>query len=120
MRFLKAAGPVMLWALQILASVGFVLTGFAKFFAPFWIAGFTRWGYPDSFRMLIGVLEIVGGLLLAFPRTASYAAAMLACIMVGAFGTLIAHGEPWKAPIVWMVVIVVIGIARRRAALRPV
>jgi putative oxidoreductase len=120
MRYLKIAGTVMLWVLQILVSVGFVLTGVAKFRPGFWVAGFARWGYPDSFRMLIGVLEIAGGLLLAFPATASYAAAFIGCIMVGAVGTLFMHNEPSAAPIVWMVALAFLGFVRRRRAWRPV
>ena len=119
MRLLKAAGPVLLWVVQILMSLGFVLIGSLKFFSPFWIAGFTRWGYPASFRLLIGVLEIAGGLMLVFPRAASYAAVMLACILVGAAGTLFVHHEPWKTPIAWLVMTAIVGIGRLRAARRP-
>ena len=119
MRNLKTAGTVLLWVLQILVSLAFIGTGIGKFRGAFWIAGFARWGYPDSFRLLIGALEVAGGLLLAFPRTASYAAALIGCIMVGAAGTLVLHHERAFAPIVWFVCIAFIGGVRRRRAWRP-
>jgi putative oxidoreductase len=119
MRHLKSTGRAALWTLQILAAVGFVLTGLAKFRAPFWIAGFARWGYPDGFRIAIGVLEVAGGVLLLFPRTSSYAAALLGSIMIGAVVTLLLHHEPFLAPVVWGAVLAVIGGVRRPRAARP-
>src|SRR4029077_10694634 len=93
MRYLRTAGTVTVWALQAFACLGFVFIGIAKFRPGFWIAGFARWGYSDSFRMLIGILEIAGGVLLTFPLTASYAATLLGSIMVGATVTLVLHNE---------------------------
>jgi putative oxidoreductase len=119
MRALKATRTVILWVLQLFACLGFVVIGIAKFRAPFWIHGFARWGYPDWFRLQIGVLEVASGVLLAFPRTASYAAALLVCIMAGAAGTLAVHGERMSAPIVWVVLLAIVGIARFRRAWRP-
>lgn len=119
MRFLKSASPVLLWVLQILFSFLFVMTGVGKFRGAFWVAGFARWGYPDGFRVVVGVLEIVAGALLAFPWTASYAAALIVCIMIGAEGTLILNHEKIAPPIVWMVIVTTIGIGRRHRAWRP-
>jgi putative oxidoreductase len=119
MRVLRIVATALLWTLQVLAALGFIGTGIAKFAVPFWIQAFARWGYPGWFRMLIGVLEIAGGLLLAFPRTASYAASLLCCILVGAAGTLVLHREPAAPPFVWFAVIAIVGIARFRRAWRP-
>jgi uncharacterized membrane protein YphA (DoxX/SURF4 family) len=119
MRYLKTAGTVTMWALQVLASLGFVYIGIAKFRNGFWIAGFARWGYSDSFRMLIGVLEVAGGVLLAFPPTASYAAALLGCILAGAIGTLVLHNEPPFPPLLWIAVIALIGLVRLPRMWRP-
>jgi len=119
MRYLKAAGTVTIWTLQVLASLGFVYIGIAKFRPGFWIAGFARWGYSDSFRMLIGVLEVAGGALLAFPPTASYAAAVLGCILAGAIGTLVLHNEHPFPPLVWIAVTALIGLVRLPRMWRP-
>ena len=119
MRFRKSARPVSLWVLQILVCVLFVMTGVGKFRGTFWVAAFARWGYPDGFRVVIGVVEIIAGALLAFPWTASYAAALIVCIMIGAEGTLILHHERLAPPIVWIVIVTIIGIGRRQRAWRP-
>ena len=120
MRNLKKAGVALLWTVQILVCLAFIMTGVAKFRAPFWIDGFARWGYPDWFRVTIGVLEIVGGLLIALPATASYATALLGGILAGAAATLLLHNENPAAPIVWFVVVVLIGVSRRSRAWRPI
>ena len=60
---------VSLWIVQIWAALAFVAIGFGKFGSPFWISGFARWGYSGQFRILIGVLEMTGGILLAIPKT---------------------------------------------------
>jgi len=122
MRYARIAGTVLLWAFQLLSAYAFVNIGFAKFGHPFWIKAFARWGYSDAFRILIGVLEMAGGVLLAIPQTTVYAAALIDVIMIGAAGTLLLHGEPHRqiaAPIVWMVVASGLAFARRRRTWRP-
>jgi hypothetical protein len=119
MRYVKTAGTMMMWALQAFASFAFVFIGIAKFWQPFWIAGFARWGYSGSFRMLIGVLELAGGVMLAFPPTASYAAALIGCIMLGAVGTLALHNEHPTPPLFWFFVMALIGLVRWHRAWRP-
>jgi len=108
-----------LWILQILAAFSFVAIGAGKFVNPFWLRAFLRWGYSDGFRMLIGVLEILGGLLIAIPRTASYAAILIDAILIGAAGTLLINHEKLFPPIFWLIVVSIVGYARRRQAWRP-
>jgi len=109
----------LIWIAQILAALAFIAIGLAKFRNPFWLRGFLRWGYSDSFRMLIGALEIIGGALLAWPRTTSYGAALLGPILIGAVATLRLHRENLFAPLFWLVIVAFVGIARRRRAWRP-
>ena len=115
----RKLGRALLWIVQIWAAFAFVVVGIGKFRNPFWIAAFPRWGYRDGFRMFIGVLETLGGLLLAFPQTASYAAILVGVIMIGAVGTLVVNHEKLFPPIFWLVVISIVGYARRRRAWRP-
>ena len=113
---------MLLWAIQLLAAVAFVNIGFGKFVSPFWIKAFARWGYSDNFRMLIGVLEMAGGILLAIPQTTVYAAALIDVIMIGAAGTLLLNGQPPRqisAPIVWIVLVSALAFRRRRRTWRP-
>ncbi len=119
MSVLKTVGKVALWIVQILAAAAFVAIGVAKFGSPVWARNFDRWGYPDGFYMVVGVLEIAGGLLLLVPKLTSYGAALNAAILVAAAATLWLNQLPLSPPLVWLVVMVVLGVARRRRAWRP-
>ena|SRR5215471_13933256 len=113
------AGRVLLWIFQAWAAFSFVVIGFGKFHNAFWLKAFPRWGYSDNFRMLIGVLELFAGLLMAFPRTATYAAVLIDAIMIGAFATLVLNHEKVFPPIFWLIVVSIVGYARRKQAWRP-
>ncbi|MFI5076910.1 MAG: DoxX family protein [Vicinamibacteria bacterium] len=122
MRVLRIVGSVALWIVDILAAVAFVAIGLAKFASPAWAIKFERWGYPDGFYMVIGALELAGGVLLLVPRMSSYAAALLGAILIGAAATHALHNEAARvsAPLMWLAVMTLIGVARRRRAWRPV
>jgi len=113
------AGRAILWIFQAWAAFSFVVIGVGKFTNAFWLKAFHHWGYSDNFRVLIGVLEIAGGLLIAIPRTATYAAILIDIIMIGALGTLVVNHEKLFAPIFWLILVSGVGYARRRQAWRP-
>lgn len=121
MRVLRIAGTAALWFVNILAAAAFVAIGVAKFGSPAWATRFERWGYPDGSYMVIGVLEIVGGVLLLVPRLSSYAAALLGAILIGAAATHALHDEAARvaAPLMWLAVMTLIGVVRRHRAWRP-
>lgn len=120
MRIVRVLGTVVLWLLQILMAVAVVLIGVVKFADPSWARNFARWGYPDGFYMVIGVLEAAGGLALLVPRLTSYVAALLGVIMIGAWLTHWLHGEMARVtpPLMDLAVLVVVGIGRWRSAIR--
>ena len=89
MKYLKIGGK---WALTILLGVLMAGPGSQKFTSSTWERMFRQWGYPDGFYLVIGAVEVVGGLLLLIPRTASYSAIMLAVVMLGAAATQILRG----------------------------
>jgi putative oxidoreductase len=60
---------------------------------------FIRWGYPGWFMYVVGVVEVGGGLLLFIPATRFYAAALLACNMIGAAITHLKAGEMANVPV---------------------
>jgi uncharacterized membrane protein YphA (DoxX/SURF4 family) len=119
MRVLRKVGTVALWGVQILAAAAFVAIGVAKFGSPVWARNFARWGYPDGFYMVTGVLEIAGGLMLLAPKVTSYGAALLGIILGAAASTLALNHLPISPPLVWLVVMVLLGVARRGRAWRP-
>lgn len=88
--------PAVLWLVSLFLTTVFVNAGWPKFSAESgWGRAFANWGFPNWFRVLVGVIEVAGGLLLLVPRTAIYAAAALAVIMLGAMGThIIADNNP--------------------------
>jgi putative oxidoreductase len=121
MRTLRLVGIIGLWTLQVLLAALFVVIGIAKFGDPTWARNFARWGYPSGFYMVIGVLEAIGGVCLLVPRFATYAAALLGIIMIGASATHLLHNEMHRVapPLMYLTVLAIIGIARLRVAARP-
>jgi uncharacterized membrane protein YphA (DoxX/SURF4 family) len=87
-RGLRIAAEVFLWALALMLIMVFARAGWNKFDASSgWAKAFAFWGYPVWFRVLIGVLEIVAVVLLVWPRTAAYGAAIIILVMAGGMGT---------------------------------
>jgi len=85
----------------------FVQQGWMKFDpASMWTAAFEGWGYPVWFRILIGVVEVVGGVCLILPWLTTYSAAVLSVIMAGAWVTLARSGH--LADVLWPTVYVVV------------
>jgi uncharacterized membrane protein YphA (DoxX/SURF4 family) len=109
---------VALWVLSVLLAALFLMAGSMKFVAAEQAsAQFAGLGYPDWFRVLIGAIEVGGGLLLLVPRTAFYAAAVLAVVMLGAVYTVLSAG--WAqavVPAVVFILLVIVGYARRPRA----
>ena len=89
MKYLKIGGT---WILTLLLAVLMAGPGSQKFTSPVWERMFRTWGYPDGFYLVIGAVEVIGGIALLIPRLASYSAIMLAMVMVGAAATQILRG----------------------------
>ena len=89
MRYLKIGGT---WLLTIALAILMAGPGSEKFTSNTWERMFRRWGYPEHFYLVIGAIEVLGGLLLLVPKTASYSAIVLAIVMIGASATQILRG----------------------------
>lgn len=75
----------------------FLGSGISKLVAPdFLVRSFEQWGYGSTFMTIVGLAEIVGGVLVVIPATRGSGAALLAVIMVGA---VVTHGAAaqWAA-----------------------
>jgi uncharacterized membrane protein YphA (DoxX/SURF4 family) len=109
------AKTIALWAVTGLLASLFVLSGSMKFVNPQAVEKFAAWGYPDWFRVLIGLAEVGGALVLLIPRTAFYAAGALGVVMAGAVFTHLRYAEVPQAvvPLVLLVLLAVVGYARR-------
>ena len=85
--FLRAM-PVLLWIIAAAVAYDFLLQGWRKFDPNgWWAPAFKKWGYPTWFMMLVGVIEVAGGLLLLLPKVRHFGAALLIMIMLGALVT---------------------------------
>lgn len=75
-----------LWAVQILVGVFFVVASAAPklFGESYAVWMFTEIGAGDWFRYLVGALELAGGIGLLVPRLAGAAALGLVGLMIGA------------------------------------
>lgn len=84
MKYLKIGGT---WILTLLLAVLMAGPGSQKFTGTTWQRMFREWGYPEGFYLVIGAVEVIGGIALLIPRVASYSAIMLSIVMVGAAAT---------------------------------
>ncbi|MET9626840.1 DoxX family protein [Lentzea sp. NPDC006480] len=107
-------GNIVVWILQIVLAVQFVLNGYALFTDQF-VAKFDDIGFGQWFRYFTGVLEIAAAIGLVIPRICGIAALALAGIMGGALLTelfLVDKGGP-VLPLVFMLWALVIAVYRR-------
>ena len=112
----STAKTVLLWTLTVLASLLMAGAGASKFAAPeVWDGLFSEWGYPPAFKTLVGAAEILGAALLLLPRFATYGAALVCAIMVGAIYTVAANDSDlgFVANTLSLVLFAVVGYARR-------
>jgi uncharacterized membrane protein YphA (DoxX/SURF4 family) len=116
MRYLRSGGT---WLLQLLLAAVMAGPGSQKFTSPVWERMFRAWGYPDGFYLVIGAVEVVGGIGLLIPKLASASALILAVVMAGAAATQIVRGgRNGVGEIVFMLLLLAIAALRWRDRLR--
>jgi uncharacterized membrane protein YphA (DoxX/SURF4 family) len=81
-------------AFMFLFAGGFKLSG-----AQTAIDNFAKWGYPDWFRIVTGLIEVTAAVLVLLPRTSFYGAALIVATMVGAVLTHVTHAETGNIPL---------------------
>ena len=93
---------VVIWIVTLLLALVCVRSGLMKMpgvpGVEFWIRDFARWGYPEWFRVVVGIVELVSFLLLLVPRFAGFGAVIFAVVMLGAIFTHATHGEFSRLP----------------------
>jgi putative oxidoreductase len=96
----KAPRRIGSWALQGLVAAAFLAAGGAKLAGvPFMVQLFAQIGVGQWFRIVTGVVEIIGAVALLYPGLASIGGLWLGGTMVGAVAThlLILHTSPVPA-----------------------
>lgn len=112
------------WLLTALLSFAFLGAGSMKVMAnPQMVENFTKWGFPAWFLTFTGALEIVAALLLLWPRSAAYAAALLLAptMFFGALTHVVKDGKPGEAvpAVVLLLLSLALAYLRRHQAWRP-
>jgi putative oxidoreductase len=88
------------WTLQVIVAAAFIAAGGAKLAAvPFMVQLFAQIGLGQWFRIVTGVVEIVGAFALLYPRLASIGGLWLGTTMVFAVLThlFVLHTSPVPA-----------------------
>jgi putative oxidoreductase len=84
----RTAKMIGIWIPAILLVLIFAPQGWSKFSdASGWAAAFRHWGYPDWFRVTIGVVELAAVTLLLLGRTAAFGALLIIAVMLGGMAT---------------------------------
>ena len=112
----KVAKFIGMWLPAILLALIFVPQGWSKFNdASGWAAAFRHWGYPDWFRITIGVIELSGVALLLLGRTAAFGAILIIIVMLGGMATHIIYdgGRHLTSEVVPLVLSSVVLVLRR-------
>lgn len=114
------AKEIAAWLLALWLCFIFFRAGIAKFDdASGWSRAFRGWGFSVWFRVLIGVLEVIGALLLLVPRTVVYGTITIGVIMIGAAITQLMQHRPHPAAYVMLVLATVLLALRRNDWWRP-
>ena len=101
-----------LWIVTVFLAVVMIGPGQQKFTSPTWERMFRTWGYPDHFYLLIGAIEVAGGVALLIPRTASAAGIVLSIVMIGAAITQRLNGRNGVGEFVFAALLLVVAYAR--------
>jgi putative oxidoreductase len=112
----RAARVIRMWIPALLLVAIFAPQGWAKFSdSSGWAVAFRHWGYPDWFRVTIGVVELLAVALLLLGRTAAFGALLIICVMLGGMAThlLFDHGRHMTSEVVPLLLACVVLAARR-------
>lgn len=95
----RIAKEIALWVITLVLALVCLRSGWLKVTGNiFWVRDFHRWGYPDWFRIVVGIAELTSMALLLVPRLASYGASLFAAVMLGAMFTHYTHHETSRLP----------------------
>src|SRR5262245_55564097 len=105
-----------MWIPAILLVLVFAQQGWAKFDnASGWAVAFRHWGYPDWFRVTIGIMELTAVVLLLLGRTAAFGAILIILVMLGAEAThlIFDRGQHMTSEVVPLVLATIVLVVRR-------
>jgi len=115
-RTVQTLKTIGVWIPVILLAFVFIPAGWAKFSATSgWGIAFRHWGYPDWFRITIGVLELSAVALLLSVRGAAYGAMLVIAVMLGGTATHIVldHGRHVTSEVIPIALAIIVLVTRR-------
>jgi putative oxidoreductase len=107
----------LLWIITLFLAYVFLRQGFSKFDSNSgWAKAFRVWHYPDSFRILIGVVEVLAVLPLFVRRFAVVGAVMIVTVMLGGMATHVWWGHPrhMTSEVLPLVLATIVALGRKR------
>jgi putative oxidoreductase len=113
---------VAIWVLRVLLALAFGAAAFFKLSgAPMMVAEFGKIGLGQWFRYFTGATELVGVMLVLWPRTTFYGALVLLAVCVGAFVAQIGplHGDVIHVIVLGTIVVFAGYMTRPVAAFSP-
>jgi putative oxidoreductase len=111
----KAPRRIGAWVLQGIVATAFFAAGAAKLAGvPFMVQIFAQIGIGQWFRIVTGVVEIIGAFALVYPGLASIGGLWLGGTMIGAVAThlLILHSSPLPAVVLGTLNAVIVYLRR--------
>jgi putative oxidoreductase len=110
---------IVLWVLRALTAALFLFAAYMKLSGnPQIVEEFAKVGLGDGFRIVTGVLELIGGVLILVPAYSPLAAFLLLLVDVGAFFAQVTRiHDDWIHPIPIAAILAAI-IFIQRGALR--
>lgn len=112
---------IIYWVSTSLVAAGMVLSFANYLFNPDMVAGYAHIGFPDWFRVELGIAKLLGALALIIPAVPSRVREWAyACFFVNFFSAFFAHyfvGDPVSiliAPIVFLGILVVSYLSREK------
>ena len=118
---------ILLWVLQVLLAVAFLLHGLLLLMPPAEIAAQLLMSLPRSFWVFLGVAEIAAaigltlpGLTRVMPFLVSWAAVGIMIVMISATGYHIVRGEISSAAVTFVLLIMATFVAYMRLRVMPI
>ena len=111
----RATDGVVVWVLSVVLAGVFLLAGVPKITGreTVWLQAVAMRDFPSWLRIVVGVVEVIGGLALLIEPVAAYAALVLSILMIPAAITQIMSGEPGVyVPLVVLVLLLVLAWRR--------
>lgn len=112
---------IVYWISTGLVVAGMVMSFFNYLFNPVMVAGYAHIGFPDWFRVELGIAKLFGALALGLPKVPSRIREWAyACFFVNFFSAFLAHyfaGDPafnLIAPVVLLAILVVSYMSREK------